>query len=154
LHRSPRSSETRFAQATTTNDIVPNRGGIVTRFSSFPQISHDFVTFFALGSATLLLVFSAKDKLVSHQQKGEAIMVSVRKQVVIACLDCESAIELSYRPVNGQIISCPHCDVELEVINTNPMELDYYYEEWDDTDEAESSDDADEYGAWDDYGNS
>ena len=78
-------------------------------------------------------------------------MVTVRKQVVFSCLECESPIELSYQPVNGQIISCPHCNVELEVINNNPLEIDFYYEDWDDDEELELSEEADETTQWEEY---
>jgi lysine biosynthesis protein LysW len=60
-------------------------------------------------------------------------MTSGRKKVVAACLDCDNPIELSLRPVTGQIINCPHCRAELEIVSDNPLELDFYYEgDWDD----------------------
>jgi hypothetical protein len=45
----------------------------------------------------------------------------------------------------GQIITCPHCNAELEVINVHPLELDFYYHEgeWDDDEKWEPSDDGD-----------
>ena len=44
-------------------------------------------------------------------------MVSVKKLVTVRCLDCANAIELTFRPVEGQILTCPFCEAELEVIN-------------------------------------
>jgi hypothetical protein len=72
-------------------------------------------------------------------------MNSIRKHVVVSCLDCENPIELSFRPVVGQVIDCPHCRAELEIISDNPLELDFYYEgDWDSDEEWEPSDDEDE----------
>jgi lysine biosynthesis protein LysW len=71
------------------------------------------------------------------------------------CPDCEESISLGPRPKVGQRISCPHCNAELEVIDTSPLELDWAYdgpeedwddEEWEDEDEEEQDDDDD----WDD----
>jgi alpha-aminoadipate carrier protein LysW len=62
-------------------------------------------------------------------------MVSVSKKITVSCLDCERTFELSFQPVEGQIITCPNCDAELEVINVQPLELDFYYEDWDEDDE-------------------
>ena len=44
------------------------------------------------------------------------------------CLDCERQIELGQDPQIGQRIKCPHCEVELEIINLEPLELDWIYE--------------------------
>lgn len=61
-------------------------------------------------------------------------MVSTSKKITVKCLDCEVPIELSFQPVEGQIITCPDCEAELEVISVEPLELDFYYEDWDDDD--------------------
>ncbi len=77
------------------------------------------------------------------------------------CPDCEESISLGPRPKVGQRISCPHCNAELEVIDTSPLELDWAYdgpeddwdeEEWDDEDEDDEDDDwdDDEDDDWDD----
>jgi lysine biosynthesis protein LysW len=69
-------------------------------------------------------------------------MVSIGKKVTVSCLECEHSFELSYQPVVGQIITCPSCEVELEVIGTQPLELDFYFEEWEeDWDDDEEWDD-------------
>jgi lysine biosynthesis protein LysW len=44
------------------------------------------------------------------------------------CLDCEHQIELGHDPQIGQRIKCPYCEVELEIINLDPPELDWIYE--------------------------
>ena len=44
------------------------------------------------------------------------------------CLDCEREVELGPTPQVGQRIKCPCCEVELEIINLEPLELDWIYE--------------------------
>lgn len=53
------------------------------------------------------------------------------------CVECDAELNVSGRVRLGQRIVCPNCGVELEVISTNPMEVDVAYddsEEWDDLD--------------------
>ncbi len=41
------------------------------------------------------------------------------------CPECEAAIDLEEDDVEeGQRMDCPECGAELEVVNTNPLELD------------------------------
>lgn len=40
------------------------------------------------------------------------------------CPECEAAIELAADTVEGEILVCPDCGVELEVISLNPLKLD------------------------------
>ena len=41
------------------------------------------------------------------------------------CPDCEAAIDVDEDDVEeGQTMDCPECGAELEVVNTNPLELD------------------------------
>jgi hypothetical protein len=44
------------------------------------------------------------------------------------CLDCERIIDLGPDPQVGQRVKCAHCEVELEIINLEPLELDWIYE--------------------------
>lgn len=76
-------------------------------------------------------------------------MATVTKKIRLECLDCEYAIELSFEPVVGQLITCPTCDAEFEVIAVNPVELDWADFgpedddedwEWEDDDEDEDDD--------------
>ena len=39
------------------------------------------------------------------------------------CPECEIAIEVDDDVEEGQRLECPECDAELEVVNTNPVEL-------------------------------
>lgn len=38
------------------------------------------------------------------------------------CPECEATITLA-KPMRGEIIVCPDCGTELEVVSENPMEL-------------------------------
>ncbi len=58
-----------------------------------------------------------------------------------SCPQCGSVIDLDVEEVEeGEILSCPECAVELEVVNTHPLELDVIEEE----DEEEAEGDAKE----------
>ncbi len=68
------------------------------------------------------------------------------------CPSCEGEIKLAQKIELGQKVRCPHCFEDLEVIETNPIELDWAYEEedwddedWDDDEEEEEEDDADDW---------
>ncbi len=43
----------------------------------------------------------------------------------IECLECAAAITLPGNVMQNEIIACPECGVELEVISLQPLELDY-----------------------------
>jgi lysine biosynthesis protein LysW len=45
----------------------------------------------------------------------------------VFCIDCEKPIRLESQPKQGEIIVCPSCGTELEVINVEPTELDWVY---------------------------
>jgi len=75
------------------------------------------------------------------------------------CPECEAVIDEEFEDV-GEIISCPECGVELEVISIDPVEFDlaiiddeeedeYRFddtddEEWDDEESYEDDDEDDE----------
>jgi len=41
------------------------------------------------------------------------------------CPECEAVLDLELDDVEeGQLVSCPECGVDLEVVNINPVELD------------------------------
>jgi alpha-aminoadipate carrier protein LysW len=69
------------------------------------------------------------------------------------CPECEAVIDEEFEDV-GEVISCPECGVELEVISIDPVEFDLAPiddEEddefrFDDTDDEEEWDDEDSYG--------
>ena len=53
------------------------------------------------------------------------------------CPDCGEMIRLKGKVHIGREIVCPHCDALLEVILTEPVELDWIYEDEDEDDEDE-----------------
>ena len=69
------------------------------------------------------------------------------------CPECEAAIDEEFEDV-GEIISCPECGVELEVISVDPVEFDLAPMDDEEDDEDEFSlDDTDEDDDWDDDDN-
>jgi lysine biosynthesis protein LysW len=61
------------------------------------------------------------------------------RAVSAACPDCGRTIHVKSPVRIGQQVECPHCDAELEVIETDPVELDWVYEE--DVDEDDEDED-------------
>ena len=54
------------------------------------------------------------------------------------CPQCGSRIDLDVEELeDGEILSCPECAVELEVVNTHPLELDVV--EGEDEEEADGT---------------
>ena len=61
------------------------------------------------------------------------------------CPECEALMDLEEGDVEeGQLVSCPECGVELEVVNTNPLELDLAEDEEEESEEEEDLDVEDE----------
>ncbi|MBI3896335.1 MAG: hypothetical protein HY313_10450 [Acidobacteria bacterium] len=56
------------------------------------------------------------------------------------CPECEALVDvLEDELEEGQIVTCPECGVDLEVVNTNPIELDLAEEEFEEEESASSS---------------
>ncbi len=56
------------------------------------------------------------------------------------CPDCDQEIMLD-RVTVGQTLTCPHCDAQLEVINVDPLELDWAYAwNWEEEEKDQESD--------------
>jgi alpha-aminoadipate carrier protein LysW len=64
------------------------------------------------------------------------------------CPECEAVIDEEFEDV-GEIISCPECGVDLEVISIDPVEFDLAPME-DDEDDDEFRFDDDEEEEWED----
>jgi len=64
------------------------------------------------------------------------------------CPGCEAFLDLEADDVDeGEIIPCPECGVDLEVVNTNPIEFDLVEDEDDeelDEDDEEEEEELDE----------
>jgi alpha-aminoadipate carrier protein LysW len=39
------------------------------------------------------------------------------------CPECEAALDVEDNVEEGQRLDCPECGAELEVVNTNPLEI-------------------------------
>ena len=64
------------------------------------------------------------------------------------CPECEAVIDEEFEDV-GEIISCPECGVELEVISVDPVEFDLAPID-DEEDDEFRFDDTDDEEEWDD----
>ena len=60
------------------------------------------------------------------------------------CLDCENAINLGKEPFIGQRVTCRSCGSYLEVVELEPIEFEWAYDEDDDWD-FEDEDEEDEF---------
>lgn len=65
--------------------------------------------------------------------------MKIGKRTAIAlCPDCDQEIELGPSPKEGQKVTCPNCEADLEITSVDPLELswdmDDLDEEWDDDD--------------------
>ena len=47
---------------------------------------------------------------------------------VATCAECDEEIEVSDRARVGQRVVCPNCGARLEVVSSNPLELDPAYD--------------------------
>jgi hypothetical protein len=56
----------------------------------------------------------------------------------VDCPDCGEKFELRGPFRLGRRVTCPNCEADLEIVETVPVELDWYYE--DDTDDDEEED--------------
>ncbi len=62
------------------------------------------------------------------------------------CPECEAALDVEDDEVeDGEVINCPECGAELEVVQTNPIELERIEDEDEEEEErAEGEEDEDE----------
>jgi alpha-aminoadipate/glutamate carrier protein LysW len=66
------------------------------------------------------------------------------------CPECEAVIDEEFEDV-GEIISCPECGVDLEVISIDPVEFDLApIDDEEEEDDEFRFDDADDEEEWDD----
>jgi lysine biosynthesis protein LysW len=67
------------------------------------------------------------------------------------CPSCGEWVKLSDNPKMGQKITCPECEADLEVIEVNPIELDWAFMEGKlDDEDWEDDEDWDNAEEWDD----
>lgn len=69
----------------------------------------------------------------------------IRNLIVARCAECESRINFNKEPEIGMIVTCRECGEKMEVIDINPVELDWAYEDenYNDDDDFYSLDDND-----------
>lgn len=60
------------------------------------------------------------------------------------CPDCDAAISIA-NPSAGDRLNCPDCNVELEVISTDPLDVYFPFDEdWDEDEDDDDDEDEDE----------
>ena len=57
-------------------------------------------------------------------------------EMVACCIDCDSPLGLDDADL-GEVISCPECGLEMEIIGTDPVTLDLVREELEMTNEED-----------------
>jgi len=66
---------------------------------------------------------------------------------MVYCTECESDLDIEEDEVDeGEVVSCPECGTDFEVVTTNPIELklvDEEEEEEEEDDDEEESEDGD-----------
>jgi lysine biosynthesis protein LysW len=63
-----------------------------------------------------------------QQGRGKSPWTKGIEMVMALCPDCGQIVELE-EPEEGQLLSCPTCRARLEVLNLEPLELDWAYNE-------------------------
>ncbi len=60
---------------------------------------------------------------------------------MVYCPECESNLDIDIEVEEGEIVSCPECGTDFEIVTTSPLELKAVEEEpYDDDDEEEAED--------------
>ena len=81
-------------------------------------------------------------------------MAIAAQKLTTLCPDCLTTIRFMAAPELGQLVTCPECAEEFEVVNLSPLKLEWTYgdpDEWDDDDDYDDDDyDDDDYDD-DDY---
>ncbi len=63
---------------------------------------------------------------------------------MVLCPECESDLDIEEDEVDeGEIVSCPECGSEFEVITTNPLELNPVEEDEEEEKDEEEAEDGD-----------
>jgi lysine biosynthesis protein LysW len=61
-------------------------------------------------------------------------MAKTSQKLSALCIDCDKRIPFKKEPRLDETVICPHCDAMLMVVELNPIELDWAYEDDDDYD--------------------
>ena len=61
------------------------------------------------------------------------------------CPECDALVDVDQDEVEeGQLLSCPECGVDLEIVSTNPLQVELVEEEEELDEEEEDEDDEEE----------
>ena len=64
---------------------------------------------------------------------------------MVLCPECESNLDIEEDEVDeGEIVSCPECGADFEVVTTNPLELNRVVDEEDEDDEDEDKEESED----------
>ncbi len=66
------------------------------------------------------------------------------------CPECEAELDEEFEEI-GEVITCPECGVELEVVSIDPVEFDLAPEEEDEEEEYRFDEDEEEWEEEEDY---
>ncbi len=79
-------------------------------------------------------------------------MAMPAQKLTTLCPDCLTTIRFVANPELGQLVTCPECAEEFEVVGLSPLKIEWTYkdpDDWDDDDDDDDYDD-DDYD-YDDY---
>jgi alpha-aminoadipate/glutamate carrier protein LysW len=63
---------------------------------------------------------------------------------MVLCPECENNLDVEEEEVDeGEVISCPECGTDFEVVTTSPLELKAVEEGYEEVEEEEESEDGD-----------
>ena len=62
---------------------------------------------------------------------GQVLYPAQTKTTSATCPDCKQSIRLRGKVFWGKKVTCPNCDAQLTVVEANPIQLGWAYEEWD-----------------------
>ncbi len=57
-----------------------------------------------------------------------------------SCVECEAEFDVD-EPQLGEIVSCPECGLDMEIVSTKPLELETIMEEEEEEEEVEEESD-------------
>ena len=59
----------------------------------------------------------------------------------VYCLDCDRKLHVNSKYDVGDVIRCPNCHSEFEVVKMHPPAIEWLYDDYDDADDDEDEDD-------------
>jgi lysine biosynthesis protein LysW len=67
----------------------------------------------------------------AQEARGAGVLTEQTKteKTVVGCLECGDRITVTSRLKVGQAVTCPECGTKLEIVNLDPLEIDWAYDE-------------------------